>query len=224
MKKQINVLNSMRRACLAATALLLMMSMVLGTSGVRAAEAESELPRNMLDPFFEAVWRFDDWMQYEIAEAKRLEAERIEQERLRRIAGMQLKEAWGRLSQITEETPWLIRVNQNTCTVTVYRVLEIKESDIIFCADADPVPLAESHDLCQVECHAIRSFRQIAVSVLLLRVIIENRCLVFKKSDPVLIKFKGEAASKIHGPTPFLKSISGDNEVTVRCFTVPRCY
>ncbi len=127
----------MRRACLAATALLLMMSMVLGTSGVRAAEAESELPRNMLDPFFEAVWRFDDWMQYEIAEAKRLEAERIEQERLRRIAGMQLKEAWGRLSQITEETPWLIRVNQNTCTVTVYRVLEIKESDIVAESNTD---------------------------------------------------------------------------------------
>lgn len=94
------------------------------TAKGRDTKQRDEDLQEVLDALFAAAGLNNDRVQDSVSDAQRPEIEKRAEEWSERILGMELLDAWKRLFTITEQTPWLVRVNQATCTVTVYRVLE----------------------------------------------------------------------------------------------------
>ena len=102
-----------------------------------ARESESEdLNREskVENPVAEAIYRFGDRLQESFEEVSRLEREEAAQKEEELLERRKTMEKLNRnigtyltlTNMITDGTPWLIRVNQTTCVVTVYRVLTLE--------------------------------------------------------------------------------------------------
>ena len=86
------------------------------------------------NPVAEAIYRFGDRLQESFEEVSRLEREEAAQKEEELLERRKTMEKLNRnigtyltlTNMITDGTPWLIRVNQTTCVVTVYRVLTLE--------------------------------------------------------------------------------------------------
>lgn len=58
--------------------------------------------------------------------------EALKQEQIQKAYGRELLKAWDLMEMITDSTPWHIKVNQATCTVTIYRVLQVSKDALPF--------------------------------------------------------------------------------------------
>lgn len=127
--------NFSRRVHLPVLALLLM-NLIMGACilsvSVKSYAAEDFDLSEALQQAFDAAGWLGDRFANSLEEASRLNAEKKAEQWAKRVLGMELEDAWNKLSLLTEETPWLVRVNQTTNTVTVYRVLEVPADDEAF--------------------------------------------------------------------------------------------
>ena len=98
---------------------------------------ESRLMQEGLDLLADGVQdtidQLTDSVRKELEEASRRKAKEQELARRKMLASFSRNaEAYLTLSdRITAETPWLIRVNQTTCVVTIYRMLEISPGETV---------------------------------------------------------------------------------------------
>lgn len=89
-------------------------------------EAETE-PETEEDPYAQAV---SDWLMKTASGIQDNVQDALEFDQQRRHGEYlldKLESVYDLIDRITEETPWLIRVNKGTCTVTVYRKLDVEK-------------------------------------------------------------------------------------------------
>ena len=127
--------NRIRRGILLAPVLLLLFVQICAAGEERSPEtglsekAGIEVPD--LSDVFETVLQLGNRLQDVMDEAS---LQRTEQRYVQEALGKQLLAAWNLTDRIDADTPWLIRVNQTTNTVTVYRVMQVQKEELPFSA------------------------------------------------------------------------------------------
>ena len=125
-------------------------SAVTGSAGLSQGDGSASDPEAIFPWIFERAKQEKSRFQEGIEETDRLrqgQEEKSAQEQEKKSAQKRVQSALGRellagyelIRGITEETPWLIRVNQGTCTVTIYRILDIPKEEIPFSRGFDTI-------------------------------------------------------------------------------------
>ena len=184
-----------RRGIILAPVLLLFLLLpslcLAGTAaGPENAPAYSDAPEKILTG--DILGRLGERLQESMDE---MTLRRMEQNSVQEALGGEILAAWNLADKVTADTPWLIRVNQSTCTVTVCRVLQVGREEIPFASGYGNImqeALTEAREASDALCAERASVQKLSAQGLPAQSLSERSL----RPDPVLMEFRKITASK----------------------------